>query len=119
MGATREGLRFGWVSEEEFCFIHNHLAHQARRRYHSWEQYTQAWYAGRCLWKFSHEEGDPEQAAHALLHGWIAKLMRSMLTDALKDPDNPIHGQSWYEVPLPDVAQPQSLIDLFNSEQQE
>jgi hypothetical protein len=116
---TREGLRFGWVSEEEFGFIHNQLAYQARQRYSSWLQYTQAWYAGRCLWRYSHEDGDPEQAAHELLHGWIAKQMRSMLADALQDPENPIHGQSWYDVPLPDIAQPQSLIDLFNSEQQE
>ena len=45
--------------------------------------------------------------------------MRSMLADALQDPENPIHGQSWYDVPLPDIEQPQSLIDLLNSEPQE
>ncbi|MFM4917446.1 DUF1266 domain-containing protein [Aeromonas sp. R5-3] len=116
---TREGLRYGWVSEEEFGFIHNQLAYQARRRYKSWLQYTQAWYAGRCLWRYSHEDGEPEQAAHELLYGWIAKQMRSMLADALQDPENPIHGQSWYDVPLPDIEQPQSLIDLLNSEPQE
>lgn len=116
---TREGLRLGWVSKEEFAFIHNQLALRARWHYNSWVQYTQAWYAGRCLWQFDPNDGTPEEAAHTLLHGWVTQYMKTMLANALKDPDNPIHGQSWYEVPLPNIEQPQSLIDLFNSEPQE
>lgn len=116
---VREGLRLGWVSHEEFAFIHNYLAHQARRRYQTWLQYTQAWYAGRSVWLFSHEDEDTPAVAEALLTGWIAKDTRARLSNTLKDERNPIHGQSWYEVSLPNIEPPQSLNDLLSSNSEE
>ncbi|UAK73348.1 DUF1266 domain-containing protein [Aeromonas enteropelogenes] len=116
---VREGLRLGWVSDEEFAFIHNYLSHQARRHYNSWLQYTQAWYAGRSIWLLSLEEDDTPEVAAALLTGWIAKDTRNRFRNTLNDTRNPIHGQGWHDVALPDIEAPESLTKLLDNDAQE
>ncbi|WP_345887485.1 DUF1266 domain-containing protein [Shewanella algae] len=113
---TREGLRFGWVSLEEFDFLHSFIAAKSRYFYRSWEQYTQAWFAGRAIWMFLINEPDTEEAAEALLNGWIARRQRIDYRRAISDKDNPIHQCDW-DMELPQLSAPQSLLDLLNQTQ--
>lgn len=113
----REGLRMGWVSEEEFDFLHSFIGFRAKYFYRSWRQYTQAWFAGRSIWMFSINQPDTERTCDALLNGWIALRQQRDIHNALTDKTNPIHTVDW-DLPLPELSAPQSLLDLLHSTQE-
>ncbi|MGB1238237.1 MAG: DUF1266 domain-containing protein [Pseudomonadales bacterium] len=113
---TRDGFNAGWVSEEEWDFIHAYLSGQIRANYKSWQQYTKAFFLGRYFWWSFNEESEQSEAqrADALLQGSLYNHYHNSCRAALRDTDNPAWRLPWQGIELPTLEAPQSLLDTLN-----
>ncbi|BDM63433.1 hypothetical protein NFHSH190041_08850 [Shewanella sp. NFH-SH190041] len=104
------------LTHDETCFLLNLTAQRAQYFYHSWEQYLAASILGRNYWLFGNKtrQGPLENWGDKLLNQGLGYEYDEFYQDLL--PYQPLFNQLDWHTPLPELAVPISLSELFNQE---
>nr|WP_159063701.1 DUF1266 domain-containing protein [Thaumasiovibrio occultus] len=115
---VRWGHQLDWVTDEELAFLLSYVAHEVQRHYLNWDQYLHSYALGRSWWVYTINES---QTAEKLLNGGNdqGSISYRRYLNAFKSDTMPDYENLPFNMPLPHLDVPESLIKLFESDESE